>query len=60
VTLSATGAAGYTAREMAEQHVSRHVVARGELRRMRELAGRFAAAGIASELVRPDPRERHG
>jgi hypothetical protein len=45
---------------MAEQHVSPPVVARGDLRRMRELAGRLAAVGIASELVRPDPRERHG
>jgi hypothetical protein len=45
---------------MSEPHVSPYVVARGDLRRMRELAGRLAEAGIASELVRPDPRARHG
>jgi hypothetical protein len=45
---------------MSEKDALPLVVARGDLRRMRELAGHLAAAGIASELVRPDPRTRHG
>lgn len=45
---------------MAEKDVPRFEVARGDLGRMRELAGCLAEAGIASELVRPDPRSRHG
>jgi hypothetical protein len=44
---------------MAEKDVSPLVVARGDLGRMRELAGCLAEA-IASELVRRDPRSRHG